>query len=352
MWSGLEYQSYRFITPIMEIYTGNGMHKDPTKPRIFLVDDDPVVTNTLEEGFRQAGYALTVFTNAKTALLAYQNETPDVAIVDIGLPDAAGTELAAAMLRHRFRPILILSGHTDQSKVQQAIQSGVVGYLVKPLSAQQLIPSIETAWARFMDIREDVSERLSESVKTTVPLDAVLEQLAFAIAVVDDERRIIYNNGHAQQILDTHPLVYTSDGRLCAHKKQRELTAALKQGTRGNSSSAIKLTDGLHHLNIFVSILHNSDVAIVLMIDVDHTSVAPARVLRALYGLTAKESQLAEAMLNGRTLDEYCLEKHVSMNTTKSHLKAIYRKTNTSRQAELIRLLSRLFDNVSNVFAE
>jgi DNA-binding response OmpR family regulator len=137
---------------------------------IQLVDDDPVVTATLKDGLGAAGYTIAVNHDAGSALAAYRSQPPDLAIVDIGLPDMPGTDLAAAMLRHLYRPILILSSHSDGPRVRKAIDSGVVGYLVKPLSAQQLVPSIETTLARFADIGAEVVKRLGESTSRGVKL--------------------------------------------------------------------------------------------------------------------------------------------------------------------------------------
>jgi DNA-binding CsgD family transcriptional regulator len=158
----------------------------------------------------------------------------------------------------------------------------------------------------------------------------------------------LYDNTAARHLLEQHPLICRHSGCLCATGYQRELSGLFEQVLSGQSSAqALTLNNGIHHLTLFASVLENSDAAIVLMVDPRRSTVAPVRVLRTLYGLTAKESQLAESLLNGATLEEYCKRRHVTLNTVRSQLKAVYRKTDTSRQAELIRLLSRLFDNVN-----
>lgn len=324
------------------------MRTSRSQARIQLVDDDAVVSNLLRDGLRAAGYQVTIHHDAESALAAYQSHAPDLAIVDIGLPDTPGTELAAAMLRHRYRPILILSSHSEGKRVRDAIDSGVVGYLVKPLSVQQLVPSIETALARSVDIGDQVAERLGNPSAQGVTLEKVLDQFSFAIAIVGDRGRVLYGNSASRILLDQHPLVSQQSGCLCASWHQRQLSDLLDRVMSGRTTAdALTLKNGNCQLTLFVSTLENNSAAIVLIVDPRRTTVAPERVLRALYGLTAKESQLAEGLLNGSTLEDYCARRHVTLNTVRSQLKAIYRKTDTSRQAELIRLLSRLFDNVN-----
>ena len=75
------------------------------------------------------------------------------------------------------------------------------------------------------------------------------------------------------------------------------------------------------------------------------TTIAPLSLLKALFGMTKKESALAHALVNGLTIDQYCERAFVTRNTARTHLRSIYRKTSTNRQVDLIRLLSRLFIN-------
>jgi DNA-binding CsgD family transcriptional regulator len=64
-----------------------------------------------------------------------------------------------------------------------------------------------------------------------------------------------------------------------------------------------------------------------------------ARTLRELYKLTPTESRLADLFLPGQELKQTAEELKLSYESTRFHLKQIFRKTNTTRQAELLRLL-------------
>ena len=67
---------------------------------------------------------------------------------------------------------------------------------------------------------------------------------------------------------------------------------------------------------------------------------APAEAdLQARYGLTWAEAALAAALVNGARLSEHATERGIAITTARSQLKCCFRKTSTSRQAELVRLI-------------
>ena len=83
-----------------------------------------------------------------------------------------------------------------------------------------------------------------------------------------------------------------------------------------------------------------SDV-MVLVVDPELTPAPPVEALRALYGLTQAEARLTCGLLKGERLEDYAERSGISMNTARTHLKSVFAKTDTNRQAELVRLLSR-----------
>lgn len=130
------------------------MHDEPSSAaaRLLLVDDDPIVLNTLGTGLSRLGYVVDTFESASGALAHYRAAPPDLVILDYRLPEMTGAELARAMIKEAYRPIIILSAHSDASTVREAVGLGVSAYLVKPVEAERLAPSIEAARARFAEL--------------------------------------------------------------------------------------------------------------------------------------------------------------------------------------------------------
>jgi len=322
---------------------------------ILLVDDDPVVLSTLQTGLVRAGYRITTAASARAALSAYTKSPPELAIVDIGLPDVVGTELAQQMMRIHYRPIVVLSGHSDGRRVRDAIDSGVFAYLVKPISVHQLIPSIETAMARFEDLGQRLAAQLGESTVGVGQLEAALDRFSFGVVIVGRDCTLLFQNSAARAILEQSDVLVNRNGRLTASAMQREFAGAISDvlmdtATAYGMNLSVPGTD--QHVTVFAAPLacpneRAEPAAIVVLIDSRQPATASANVLHTLYGLTPKESQLAAALLSGETVEEYCATRHITLNTARSHLKSVYRKTRTGRQADLVRLLSRLFGSVA-----
>jgi DNA-binding NarL/FixJ family response regulator len=322
------------------------------------VDDDPIVINTLHAGLTSAGYRVDGFLDGASALAQFETKTPDLAVVDVMLPDIRGTELAARMMETCYRPIIILSGYSDSEIVNQAIGYGVIGYLVKPISVTQLIPSIETALVRFGDINQQVAKHFGESGIDNTHIKAVLERFSLGLVIVDSQRNIIHQNHVAKSLIEKKTVLVNRGGRLHAAGNHRSdefnhaVDCALGRDGKPNVG-AVTLDDASGRgVQVWAAPLSDSESgesasAIVMIIDPNQPTPAPEPLLKTLYGLTTKECCLVSALLNGRTIDEYCESCHVSANTVRTHLKSIYRKTNTNRQVDLVRLLSRLFANLS-----
>jgi len=119
---------------------------------ILVVDDDRLVLAALAEGLRTAGYRVTSVASGEDALGI--TDTPDLALLDVRMPGMSGIELGRKLREQGGIPFLFLSAYGDQEIVKQAAEEGALGYLVKPLDIQQIVPSIEAALARAMEIRQ------------------------------------------------------------------------------------------------------------------------------------------------------------------------------------------------------
>jgi DNA-binding CsgD family transcriptional regulator len=88
--------------------------------------------------------------------------------------------------------------------------------------------------------------------------------------------------------------------------------------------------------------LHSRAAALVLVTDLERTSRPSPQVLHQLFGLTPMESRLACALLTGESLQKVSQRLAISEGHARQRLKAIFGKTATSRQAELLALLAKL----------
>lgn len=95
-------------------------------------------------------------------------EEPDLAILDVKMPRLDGIEAARRILGERSIPIVILTAYSQEELVARAVEAGVFGYLVKPFREADLVPAIQAARARHLELtalREE-ADSLAEALAT------------------------------------------------------------------------------------------------------------------------------------------------------------------------------------------
>ena len=123
--------------------------------RLLLVDDDRLVLVTIARGLIQAGYAVMTAESVEEAeAWLAGGDRPDLAILDVRMPDQGGLQLAQRLHELDHIPFMILSAYSEPQMVAQASHCGALGYAVKPLDVAQLVPTIEAALARADELQE------------------------------------------------------------------------------------------------------------------------------------------------------------------------------------------------------
>lgn len=123
--------------------------------RLLIVDDDRLVLATLAQELIAVGYCVTAAESTEEAESCLASGyKPDLAILDVRMPGQGGMALALRLRDLDHVPFMMLSAYGNANVVQQAVQLGALGYSVKPLDPQQLVPAIEAALARANELQE------------------------------------------------------------------------------------------------------------------------------------------------------------------------------------------------------
>lgn len=119
--------------------------------RVLLVEDEPLYARLLTMLVRGLGYdPVGPATNAEQALLLFQHEVIDLALLDIHLAGALdGVELAHALLGRRPVPLIFITSLTDELTFARAKAVGPAAYLTKPFDERTLEHAIELALYNF-----------------------------------------------------------------------------------------------------------------------------------------------------------------------------------------------------------
>lgn len=110
-------------------------------PRIYLVDDEPVVRDALQRVLSELAVQVVVFDDAALAWEAIQRDMPALLVTDIRLPGMTGLELCQKVREHHSRldlPVMVVSAADEFDDLSRAYEVGADDYLVKPVAADEL----------------------------------------------------------------------------------------------------------------------------------------------------------------------------------------------------------------------
>jgi response regulator NasT len=122
--------------------------------KILIAEDDGLVANDLARKLHGIGHHVAGM--AETGLRAVEAArtlAPDLILLDVAMPGLDGITAAREILASRPVPIIMITAHGDPDLVGQAASAGVMGYLLKPVSATALRAGIQVALARFVELQ-------------------------------------------------------------------------------------------------------------------------------------------------------------------------------------------------------
>jgi len=113
--------------------------------RVLVVDDEPPIRKLLRMGLAAQGYQIIEAANGKAAL-ELLGQSPDLIILDLGLPDMQGHELLRMIrVRNDGVPIIVLSSRGDEAGKVQALDFGADDYVTKPFGMDELLARMRAA---------------------------------------------------------------------------------------------------------------------------------------------------------------------------------------------------------------
>jgi two-component system, response regulator PdtaR len=118
--------------------------------RVLIADDETLHNLALTSQLETLGHeVIATATNGREAVELARQTQPDIAFLDIRMPQMSGPEAAYEIAGNRPIPMIVLSAYSDSRTVEEAIRAPVFNYLVKPVDPDDLAPAIAVARARF-----------------------------------------------------------------------------------------------------------------------------------------------------------------------------------------------------------
>ncbi len=121
-----------------------------TKPLLLLIEDDPPFRQLLTTTLENQDFKVLAVDKGREGLSAARNETPNLLILDLGLPDIDGQEVIRRLRMWSELPIIVLSARNQESDITQALDNGADDYLTKPFSNAELLSRIKALLRRVI----------------------------------------------------------------------------------------------------------------------------------------------------------------------------------------------------------
>ena len=156
--------------------------------RILVAEDEAIIRLDLVEMLTEAGYEVVAqATNGLEAIALAKEFKPDLAILDVKMPELDGISAAQEIIE--ISPVLMLTAFSQKELVERARDAGVMAYVVKPFNINDLTPAIEIAMSRHLQMRslkEEVSD-LHERLETRKVIDRAKGILMAAMNLSEPE---------------------------------------------------------------------------------------------------------------------------------------------------------------------
>lgn len=114
-------------------------------PRVLVVDDDPALVRVLRIALSAKGYDVVVAATGVQGISEAALQSPDVVVLDLGLPDIDGGEVCRSVREWSDVPIIVLSADGTEDRKVEALDRGASDYMTKPFGMNELLARLRVA---------------------------------------------------------------------------------------------------------------------------------------------------------------------------------------------------------------
>ena len=212
-------------------------------PSVMIVDDEPSILQSLSGILSDEGFEIFTASNGYEALKRIEQESPDLVLLDIWMPDTDGVTLLKEWVEQDLltMPVVMMSGHGTIETAVEATRIGAVDFLEKPIALQKLLSTIAKALkddepksrqtemqSQEIDLNKDEQDEEGKLLQIYLPLDLPLREAREHFDSVYFDYHLRKEAGNVSRVADKVGLERT---HLYRKLKQLGIKFAKKNGT-------------------------------------------------------------------------------------------------------------------------
>jgi len=116
--------------------------------KILIVDDEPKIVRLVADYLEAAGFGVTTARSGEEALMRARTESPDLVVLDLGLPGLDGLDVTRNLRRDGELPIIMLTARDDETDRIIGLELGADDYVTKPFSPRELVARVRAVLRR------------------------------------------------------------------------------------------------------------------------------------------------------------------------------------------------------------
>lgn len=151
-----------------------------TKHNLLIVEDEKAISNLIATTLETQGYHYEKASNGAQAMLAVTSHSPEVILLDLGLPDMDGLDIIRKVRSWSSVPIIVISARTEDQDKIEALDAGADDYLTKPFSVEELLARLRSTFRRISYMQSEQGEISTVFVNGDLKIDLPRRQLIWA----------------------------------------------------------------------------------------------------------------------------------------------------------------------------
>lgn len=342
------------------------------RPLVLCAEDHEELRLDICDELREAGYAVIEAVDGEEALDQIGNLVmpPDLILCDINMPGRNGYQVLEALRDQHPNladtPFVFLTALSEPRDIIDGKRLGADDYLAKPIDYDLMLATIEARLRQVRRIRQQNNRQIEALRQAMTELRQEATRHAFestlrtldlvspGMVLIDEKGHALFANRQARQLIcQANGLrlekTLTAVGGDRARGLRGTLKLALEASWAGEETvSCLRLSrsGGRRDLLVLACSLGRADgtapkepAVVILMADPEQRTRVPQQVLASLFGLTPTEARIALALAEGKRSEVIAEQLSIATTTVAFHLRNLFQKTNTHRQADLIALV-------------